>query len=320
MSVEYNDSLEDSAGRRGRSLEERLAKGPAVILDGAMGTQLEKRGMTCTLPLWSTEALLEEPELITQIHEDYAYAGAEILTANTFRTQERTLRKARRNEGGELLTQLAVTLAKKAAEAVARRVWVAGSVAPLEDCYRPDLVPDQASLENEHAEHIGHLRGAGVDLILIETMNKVCEVDAAAHAAAESGLPFFSSFVCAQSARLLSGEHLRDAAQVALAHGALCVMVNCLSIHHVSECLAVLESLIPSTAEPIPRRAYFGAYPNLGAPEQGEWTEPCTPEQFSRHGRAWMSAGARVLGGCCGTTPLHIRALSQCHRFQESKT
>ena len=317
MSVEYNDSLEGSTGRRGRSLEERLANGPAIILDGAMGTQLEKRGMACTLPLWSAEALLEKPELITQVHEDYAYAGAEILTANTFRTQERTLGKARRNRGGESLTQLAVALAKKAARATTRHVWVAGSVSPLEDCYRPDLVPDQASLENEHAEHIGYLHNAGVDLILIETMNKVCEVDAAAHAAAESGLPFFSSFVCGQNARLLSGEHLRDAAQVALAHGALCVMVNCLSIHHVPECLAVLKSLIPRTAGPILKRAYFGAYPNLGAPKQGRWTEPCTPEQFSRHGRAWMSAGARVLGGCCGTTPLHIRALSQCRRLQE---
>ncbi len=319
MSVEYNDSPENSAETRGRSLEERLAEGPAVLLDGAMGTQLEERGMPCTLPLWSTQALLDDPELITQIHEDYAYAGAEILTANTFRTQERTLRKAQRNEGAEPLTQLAVALAKKAARAAERPVWVAGSVSPLEDCYRPDLVPDDTSLEEEHTEHIGYLRSAGVDLILIETMNKVCEVDAATHAAAQSGLPFFSSFVCGQSARLLSGEHLRDAAQVALAHGALGVMVNCLSVHHVSECLEVLRSLTTYSKDSITKKAYFGAYPNLGAPKQGRWTEPCTPEQFSRHGRIWMSAGARVLGGCCGTTPLHIRALSTNRKFQKPK-
>ena len=276
-----------------------------------MGTELERRGVATELPLWSTLALLEGPQRVTEIHQDYAAAGAEILTANTFRTQQRTLRRKQRTETAEELTRCAVELARKVSTEASRPILVAGSAPPLEDCYRPDLVPDNAALAREHSEHLRYLLEAGVDLVLIETMNSIREADAAARAAAEYGVPFFASFVCEGNARLLSGEDLRDAAGVALGHGALCVLVNCAPAAGVSECLAVLKSAVVGSAGDASETPYFGAYPNLGAPLGDDWSEPCSPQEFARYGVAWTSAGARALGGCCGTSPLHIRALHE---------
>ena len=138
-----------------------------------MGTELERRGAPCELPLWSARALMDDPARVSQIHSDYAAAGAELLTANTFRTQRRTLARAGLGNRAAELSREAVRLARKAANDAGpgRTIWIAGSAAPLEDCYRPDLVPGADELEREHAEHAENLAAAGVDAILVETMN-----------------------------------------------------------------------------------------------------------------------------------------------------
>ncbi len=141
-----------------RSLAARLHQGPPLLLDGATGTELERRGQPCPLPLWSSHALLACPDLVEAIHSEYARAGAEIITANSFRTQRRTLERgaseyARLGDRDAELTALAVNLARSGAESGRSARWVAGSAAPLEDCYRPDLVPHDETLRAEHALH-----------------------------------------------------------------------------------------------------------------------------------------------------------------------
>ena len=152
---------------------ERLTRGAPLLLDGATGTELERRGVATPLPLWSAPALFEAPEVLAAIHSDYAAAGVEVLTANTFRTQRRTLARGGWGDRAEQATQRAVEIARGAATRAAARPFVVGSAPPLEDCYRPDLVPDAESLAREHAEHAIHLAGAGVDAALVETMNTV---------------------------------------------------------------------------------------------------------------------------------------------------
>ena len=128
-------------------LEQRLSSGETLLLDGATGTELERRGASTALPLWSAPALRDQPELVEAIHADYAAAGVDALTANTFRTQRRALSRGGWGDQAGALTQRAVALAQRAAAAVApeRRVFVLGSAPTLEDCYRPDLVPDDAT-------------------------------------------------------------------------------------------------------------------------------------------------------------------------------
>jgi S-methylmethionine-dependent homocysteine/selenocysteine methylase len=280
-------------------LRERLDRGPPLLLDGATGTELEARGIPSELPLWSAHALLKAPEVVSRIHADYVEAGAEIITANTFRTQRRTLESAGIGPRADEFTRLAVALARRAADAGAGRVLVAGSAPTLEDCYRPDRVPEPAACRGEHAEHAGSLAAAGVDLILVETMNSIREATAAAHAASEVEPPFFVSFICSPLARLLSGEPLAEAVSAVAPFGPLAVLVNCLPPSAVAPCLEVLGS----SGRP------FGVYSNLGAPEAGGRTEQCTPAEFAEHASGWVAAGARVVGGCCGTAPAHIRAV-----------
>jgi S-methylmethionine-dependent homocysteine/selenocysteine methylase len=288
--------------RYGNAFAARVEAGPPLLLDGATGTELERRGATSALPLWSARALLEDPALVEQIHRDYVDAGAEILTANTFRTQARTLARAGLAHRARELTALAVALARRAGPE--RRPWVAGSMAPLEDCFRPDLVPDDDALAHEHREHALALRDAGVDLLLVETMNTAREAAAAARAARETGLPLWTSFTCDGSGRLPSGEPL-DAALAAVAPWSPeLVGVNCLSP-------SAADSLLPALAA---TGRPFAVYANLGAPApDGSWHR-CGregPGSFAAHALRWVAAGARAVGGCCGTTPDHVRAIAR---------
>jgi len=288
---------------------ERLHVGPALLLDGATGTELERRGARSALPLWSAHALLRDPALVRRIHADYVEAGAELLTANTFRTQRRTLERGGVGERAAALTAQAVALAREAAAGGDRPVHVLGSAPPLEDCFRPDLVPDDDSLAREHGEHARNLAAAGVDAILVETMNTIREALAALRAARATRLPALVSFVCWDGPRLLSGETLREAVAAVRAEQPAAVLANCLPPSNVAACLAVLtESGRP-----------FGVYANLGAPldERGhERSEDCAPERFAAHAESWLAAGAKLVGGCCGTTPAHIRSIAQRMRSE----
>jgi len=232
-----------------------------------------------------------------------------VITANTFRTQRRTLARAGMAERAGELTRRAVELARSAA---GERAWVFGSCPPLEDCYHPERVPDDAVLAREHAEHVDHLAEAGVDAILVETINTVREGRAALRAAREAGLPALASFVCWRGASLLSGEALAEAARTAADEGACAVLVNCLPPSNVAPCLDVLG------AQPLP----FGVYPNLGAPEDElgfRRSEELTPGAFADRTAQWAASGARLLGGCCGTTPAHLAALvRRCKELGQS--
>jgi S-methylmethionine-dependent homocysteine/selenocysteine methylase len=269
---------------------ERLRGGPPLLLDGATGTELERRGAKSELPLWSARALRDAPALVGRIHRDYVEAGAELLTANTFRTQARTLARA--------------GLADRAAELTARAVWLAREAA--RHGHHP-VVPDDAALVREQTEHAANLAAAGVDAILIETMNSVREAQAALRAARQTGLPALVSFVCWEGARLLSGEELRDALATAGSEDPVAVLVNCLPHSNVAACLPALrDSGLP-----------FGVYANLGAPlddTQHARSEDRTPEQFAACARTWLQAGATLVGGCCGTTPAHIASVAQLLR------
>jgi S-methylmethionine-dependent homocysteine/selenocysteine methylase len=286
------------------TLADRLGEGTPVLLDGATGTELERRGVRSELPLWSAHALVEAPEVVEAIHHDYVAAGAEVLTANTFRTHRRSLAGGGLGGRAADLTRTAVTLARRAARTTGRAVFVVGSAAPLEDCYRPDRVPDDATLEREHAAHAAHLAAAGVDAILVETMNTVREAVAAVRAARRAGAAVFASFVCGADARLLSGETLELALETVAPLGPTAVLVNCLPPRAVLPCLPVLARIgLP-----------FGAYANLGAPNDATGftrSDDCTPEEFAVEARIWIERGARLIGGCCGTGPHHLRAVTR---------
>lgn len=277
-----------------------------LLLDGAVGTELTRRGMATHLPLWSAGALLTDPQAVEQIHRDYVDAGAEVVVANTFRTNPRTLRAAGLLARGAELNRLAVELARRACQAAApsgTRVRVAASVAPVEDCYEPQRVPDEATLRSEHQQMIAWLAEAAPDLVWIETMNTVREARAAAGAAAGRGLPLVCSFVTREDGALLSGEPLEDAVAAVEPFAPLALGLNCIPPDGMTRTLPRLRR---ATARPIV------AYAHIGNPEPvsgWSFSQSVSPEQYAEHAVRWVSLGARAVGGCCGTTPGHIRAL-----------
>ena len=287
-------------------LKSRLNRGELIVLDGAMGTELTRRGVPTPLPLWSAQALLDAPDTIRAIHEEYVAAGADIITANTFRATPRTLAKAGRAGEAERLVELAVGLAREAAVRTrgARDVLVAGALAPLEDCYRPDLAPEPPVAEREHAEQAVRLARQGVDLILIETMNNTAEAKAALRGAKAAGVPVLVSFICKSAREIVNGELLADAVAAVEPFKPDAILVNCVAPGTVADCLGEM-----SRATRLP----LGCYPNAGEPNMAEGTwrfDPeWTPERFAEAAAGWVARGAQIVGGCCGVGPDHIRAL-----------
>ncbi len=271
------------------------------MLDGATGTELERRGVDAPLPLWSAGALVSAPDVVTAIHRDYVAAGADIIVANTFRTNPRTLRAGGRFADGVALNSMAVNLARRA---VGRGAGlVAASVAPVEDCYHPERVPSAEVLHDEHEQMMIWLEKAGTDLIWIETMNTVREARAAAEAAARHKLPFAVSFVVRESGALLSGERLEDALAAVEPLEPLAVGLNCIPPRGMS---AILPRLRRATACPLSAYAHIG---NREPIRGWSFAEDATPAEYADYARVWLDMGVSVVGGCCGTTPAHIRAV-----------
>jgi S-methylmethionine-dependent homocysteine/selenocysteine methylase len=287
-------------------LANMLASKSLLILDGAMGTELQRREVDTGLPLWSANALMVHPEVVRQIHMDYIEAGADIITTNTFRTTGRTLRRANLPDRSLQLTNIAVALARQAREAYKdRETLIAGSVAPLEDCYRPDLVPPDSDLNAEHAELVSRLADAGVDFILLETMNTIREAYAACGAAKATGKEVIVSFICNDKGALLSGESVHEAVKAVSKLSPSAFSINCVSPHHI---MRAADELKRATHLP------FALYGNVGLPESNkhgwEFTHDVLEDEYARCALEWRRLGASIVGGCCGTSPAYIRAVA----------
>lgn len=273
------------------------------ILDGPVGTELLRRGVQTPLPLWSAGAIDSAPEVLSQIHADYARAGASVHTANTFRTQPRKL-----GASFEALATRAVELARAAVPTSAR---VAGSLAPVEDCYRPDLSPLEGARE-EHRQLARTLAEAGCDLLLCETFPVAREAWVAVEECVATGVETWAAFTAGPDGTLLTPEAMHAAARGALERGASCILVNCtpaaLTLPYV-EALAALGGRV-------------GAYANAGHPDDAlGWTAADVPAaaRYVDLAETWRRAGASVLGGCCGTGPAHCAALAQRFAAHEAQ-
>ena len=276
-----------------------------LLLDGATGTELNRRGVDTGLPLWSANALTTDSGLnvLQEVHLDYLNAGADIITTNTFRTNRRAL--VGKGFSAHELTMRAVATAREAVVQFGKPALVAGSVSSLEDCYRPDLVPSDDECIDEHTERIDHLVEGGVDLLLIETMNSIREAAIAAKIAMATGLPTWVTFVCDKDGCILSGESLTHAAELLMPLGVEALGVNCMPAHTIAKPLTELRAICGKGFPLV-------AYGNIGfADDEQGWinTDTTDPEGYLQYAKNWP---AQIIGACCGSTPDHIRKLKQC--------
>ena len=289
----------------------RLESSPVLILDGAMGTELEFRGFKTQLPLWSAQALLDAPEMVRQIHKDYIKAGADIITTNTFRTNPYTITKAKLTIDPARLTKIACNLAKQAVGN--KTVAIAGSVAPIEDCFSPQLYPGVKLAEKDHYAHIKNLKAGGVDFILAETMLSMKEAIIVLEQAKKLKIPIMVSFALNKDGNILNGDNLIEALNQTSKYKPLAFLINCTTLDIIKK---VIDSILAVAQIPI------GVYPNFGPPDsgltrgsirpiKGKFTEYLTPSKFADSLFRLSNKGVRVLGGCCGTRPAHIAALAK---------
>jgi len=165
-------------------------------------------------------------------------------------------------------------------------------MAPLEDCYRPDLSPEDP--RPEHRELARVLADAGVDLLLCEAFPHAGEGLVALEEAVATGLPAWIAFTAGPEGELMTPREMGAAGQEAARRGAAAVLVNCVA---AEKTLAYVEDLLEAGVP-------VGAYANAGA----EWGAPV--EAYIAHARQWVAAGAMIVGSCCGTGPAHVAALS----------
>lgn len=287
---------------------EYIASGHKLVLDGPMGTELHYRGVNTELPLWSAAAIQTHPQTICEIHTDYIKAGADIITTNTFRTDSRTFRKAGLSAAdAREATLQAVALARGAIDRASpnKKVWLAGSMSPLEDCYRPDLTPPYDIALAEHREKADWLADAGVDFILIETMNSITEAEAAARAALKTGLPVAVSFILGDKDYLFNGEQISSALSRISHFGIQILSINCCHHRIITDFLRDYFDKIPLPLMVYPNAGYYD-------PRQGWQTDPdFTPQRFSNIANFWFDKGIQIIGGCCETGPAYIRAISK---------
>lgn len=274
-----------------------------TILDGAIGTALEARGHNLNETLWSGTPLLHDPSPIAALHAAYAGAGATVHTAATFRTQPR-----RAGFDAARLTRLAVEQARSAIPSGHR---VAGSMAPLADCYQPEAVGHNAAAQHEKMASILH--DSGVDLILVETFANPEEAVLASRAAAKTGLPVWTALTAGFKADLLTPAQLASAGRRVVQAGSHAVLVNCVPFNRTLEYVAALADVIDGA---VPIGAYANAglsnrHANSGTESLDRAFTKRRVAQYVAEAVRWADAGCTIIGGCCGTDVAHIIGLHE---------
>ena len=283
-----------------------LAASRPILSDGAMGTILNQRGVgfdDCF-----DELNLKNPALVAEIHHEYIDAGSQIIQTNTFGANRYKLTRHGLEDRVADINAAGVELARRIILASFKPVLIAGDIGPLGVRLAPfgRVQPEEA--RSAFREQIAALVKAGIDLLIIETMTDLFEVNEAIQAAHECcpEIPIVASMTFTRDDRTLLGD---DPAKVALKiheFGANLIGINCSG--GPNQLLRILKQMHQAVPE-----GQFSVMPNAGWPEQvgGRIKYPAAPEYFGDYALSFWQAGARVIGGCCGTTPEHIRSIAR---------
>ena len=292
-----------------------------IILDGGIGTELERLGAPMDHEAWCAGALESHPQLVRDVHRSYIDAGADIITVNTYAATRHALTNGGIEENFTSWNKLAVQLARETLDAseVDRNILIAGSVSNFghfNDQYTDkQLAPnfrDQAEILIEN----------GVDFIILESLGaKTSTIVTALNAISEFGVPIWVAVRCAEdhdSGQLFLGiEESRIDSHRPLAHQELGEAIDTI-MDTAGSALLVMHSTVDTTLPALQlMQSHYdglrGAYPNAGYWLRPEWAfvDQISPQNYLERARKWLDTGARIVGGCCGIGPDHIAALSK---------
>ncbi|EGU45733.1 homocysteine S-methyltransferase family protein [Vibrio splendidus] len=287
-----------------------------TILDGGMGRELKEIGAPFSQPLWSAQALIEAPDFVSQAHQNFVDAGAEIIITNSYACVPFHLGEELFAQRGFELAALSGELAKAIADQAPQAVKVAGSIPPPFGSYRPDLfkVEEAASI----IQTLYDAQEPNIDLWLVETLSSVQEFESIHGVLKQSTKPCYYAFSLedtkGDSASIRSGESVKEAVKLVCQSNATGIMFNC-SVPEVMD-QAIIDT--KQVMDELGQDLEIGVYANNFAPISSEHEandmlqemRELDGQGYLTYAKRWHALGANIIGGCCGIGPKHIKALA----------
>lgn len=285
-----------------------LLKQKILVIDGAMGTMLQKNGLKsgeCP-ELWN----ITHPEVVKQIHTSYLEAGADIILTNTFGANGIKLLKLKQQDKLQEINRQAVILAKEAADNFRKKyfepVFVAGSVGPTGEILEPIGPLKSSEAYQGYQDQIKEMVSAGVDIVILETFYDLAEIKIALRAVKENtDLPVFASMTFDDSKKTIYGVTPEEAVEELFKEEADGVGANCGSGPELLYKILTRMRIITDSL--------LLVEPNAGMPylKDNKVVYPATPEEMAQYAEKFAKLNINIIGGCCGTTPEHIKAIAK---------
>ena len=282
-----------------------IRAGTPLLIDGATGTEVERRGVAKIAKAWNAGGSLSHPDTVRGIHEDYIRAGANVVISNTFATHRSALEDAGIDQQFEAYNRRSVELAREARDNLnASHVLVAGG---MSHCSFTGNEPPLSALQANAAEQAAIMEEAGAELLMLEMMTKIDPMVAVLDGALASSLPVWVGFSCTLDENsdivLLHGEPFTEAIAALGERDVPMLNVMHTDVSIVDQCLDVVRANW---------QGEVGVYAHSGAFVKGVWVfdDVIAPEEYTRYVNQWLARDVRVIGGCCGIGPHHIQHLA----------
>ena len=294
-----------------------------IILDGGMGRELERIGAPFQQPEWSAQALMETPHLVSQVHNSFMQAGAEVITINTYALVPFHIGQQRFEQQGASLIRQAAQLAKQAAAThneASTSPLVAGCIPPVLGSYRPDLFNiEQAApllevLITQQQEY--------VDIWIAETISSIAEAEIIKQRTSNTSQKTWMAFTInddlTATPKLRSGELVSDAVTRIAGENVTAILFNCSRIEVMESALTIAKQALVSKG--LEQQVRLGVYANNFPPigdrhaannQVNSIRNDIPATQYREFAEKWLHAGASIIGGCCGISPEHIRELAK---------
>ena len=297
-----------------RIVKDKLDNGEIVLLDGGTGSEIERLGVEMNDLAWCGIAHMEQPGLVRQVHESYIHAGADIIIANTFGTAPHVIKRLGLEDQVADINQTAVRLALEARENAGKDVCVAASVSSM-PAFDEFIVPKTAEVRSGFVRQAELLAEAGAELFIAEMMRDVDISDMVIPAARGTGIPVWTGFSASrdEAGSVINYESpvrddtvmpFRQMAQDVLAMGCDAAGVMHTSVHNTGPALAELNDLWDGPMFAYAESGHF-------VPPSWKFEDIISPLDYLGYVRQWMEQGVRIVGGCCGMGPEHIRVLHE---------
>ncbi|MBD1168038.1 homocysteine S-methyltransferase family protein [Pelagibacterales bacterium SAG-MED06] len=304
-------------------IKQRLENNDTIILDGAIGAELEKNGAKMHKDLWCGTCSIESPDLVKKVHEEYILAGADIITTNTYATTPIAMKQYGFNDQINDFNKKSVQLAKEAVKNSKKDVAIAGSVSTFGSLYKYGL----EAMKPGFKEQLKILSSEGVDLIILEAMSSQADiVETIIECSLESKLPVWLSISCIiddKTNKLMLGYNDTVDSDTNVYEDFETSINSFSKIHDGPILIAHSDIKVTGQAVKIAKKKFngvLGAYPNRGHYEKPHWKfiDNITPSEYLENARSWVENGAQIIGGCCGVGVEEIKAISVLKKDQNA--